>query len=375
VILQIGTSNAERAVKVAKIVENDVAAIDINMGCPKSFSVKGGMGAALAANIENAKKILSALKNAVKIPITCKIRIKKTIEDTILHVKELEMAGIDAIAIHARTRDERPPHPPHPEFIKAVVDSGIKIPVICNGFSKEITKHSDIQRYKDICGSTSIMLARAAEWNVSIFRPQGLLPIHDIIKMYLKYAIDYDNTVANTKYNIQNILLDKQETEQGKRFLASETMKQICEVFGEDIKEYYQKKQLELRERINKLSEEPQQKKIKLSNGNKNDDDDIIFENITYSRSNYLKDTELPKSLLHLYAKKNLSQIPKYTFERKGNQFRAILHLDGKKYSSTVYDKNKKSAEQCACLCALTHLKLVTREELIENRSLNRYQS
>lgn len=94
------------------------------------------MGAALAANMPNAIKILTALKKTVSIPVTCKIRIKKTIEDTIAHVKELESTGIDAIAIHARTRDERPPHSPHPEFIKAVVEAGIKIPVICNGFSR-----------------------------------------------------------------------------------------------------------------------------------------------------------------------------------------------------------------------------------------------
>lgn len=325
------------------------------------------MGAALAANIENAKKILTALKNAVKISVTCKIRIKKTIEETIAHVKELESTGIDAIAIHARTRDERPPHSPHPEFIKAVVDSGIKIPVICNGFSREIIKHADIQKYKDICETSSIMLARAAEWNVSIFRPQGLLPMHEIIQKYLKYAIDYDNTTANTKYNIQNILLDKQETEQGKLFLASESMEQICEVF--DMKEYYQKKQLEFQARIKELSEndEPPEKKIKI-------DDDVLYENITYIRSNYLKDTELPKSILHLYAKKNLSQIPKYTFERKGSQFRAILHLDGKKYSSKVWDKSKRAAEQCACLVACFRLKLVSQQELIDIRSLDRYQ-
>lgn len=37
VVLQLGTANAERALKVAKMVENDVAAIDINMGCPKDL--------------------------------------------------------------------------------------------------------------------------------------------------------------------------------------------------------------------------------------------------------------------------------------------------------------------------------------------------
>lgn len=74
VVLQLGTANAERALKVAKMVENDVAAIDINMGCPKDFSLKGGMGAALLTNPERAKSILNTLVQNVKIPVTCKIR-------------------------------------------------------------------------------------------------------------------------------------------------------------------------------------------------------------------------------------------------------------------------------------------------------------
>lgn len=74
VVLQLGTANAERALKVAKMVENDVAAIDINMGCPKEFSLKGGMGAALLSDPDRAKCILKTLVDNVKIPITCKIR-------------------------------------------------------------------------------------------------------------------------------------------------------------------------------------------------------------------------------------------------------------------------------------------------------------
>lgn len=114
VILQIGTASAERALKTARLVEKDVAGIDINMGCPKEFSVKGGMGVALAANIENAKAILSTLVTSLSIPVTCKIRIRKTTEETIAHVKDLMSTGIKAIAIHGRNRDERPQHKPHP---------------------------------------------------------------------------------------------------------------------------------------------------------------------------------------------------------------------------------------------------------------------
>lgn len=117
------------------------------------------MGVALAANIENAKKILTTLVENLTIPVTCKIRIKKTIEETVEHVKELISTGIKAIAIHGRMREERPRHAPHPEVIKAVAESSI-IPIICNGGSKEIEKFSDIFKFKEECGADSVMIAR-----------------------------------------------------------------------------------------------------------------------------------------------------------------------------------------------------------------------
>jgi tRNA-dihydrouridine synthase 2 len=43
----MGTSDGDRAVAVAKMLESDIAGVDVNMGCPKEFSIKGGMGAAL----------------------------------------------------------------------------------------------------------------------------------------------------------------------------------------------------------------------------------------------------------------------------------------------------------------------------------------
>lgn len=74
VVLQMGTCCAERALRVGRMVENDVAGIDINMGCPKEFSIKGGMGAALMTKPENAKDILRTLVKGLTIPVTCKVR-------------------------------------------------------------------------------------------------------------------------------------------------------------------------------------------------------------------------------------------------------------------------------------------------------------
>lgn len=183
VVLQLGTANAERALKIAKMVENDVAAIDINMGCPKEFSIKGGMGAALLTDPERAKSILKTLVENVSIPVTCKIRLLNNLDETIALAKEFEALGIAAIAVHGRKKNERPQHAVNTEAIRRVAES-ISIPVIANGGSREIERYADIAKFKELCGASSVMIARAAEWNVTIFRPEGISPI----KLNFKYS-------------------------------------------------------------------------------------------------------------------------------------------------------------------------------------------
>lgn len=49
----------------------------------------------------------------------------------------------------------------------------LKIPVIANGGSRDIENYKDVLKFRGECGTTSVMIARAAEWNVSIFRKEG----------------------------------------------------------------------------------------------------------------------------------------------------------------------------------------------------------
>lgn len=56
-IVQLGTSDGQRALNAARLVEKDVAGIDINMGCPKKFSLQGGMGSALLDHPDKIKQV------------------------------------------------------------------------------------------------------------------------------------------------------------------------------------------------------------------------------------------------------------------------------------------------------------------------------
>ncbi|XP_034087851.1 tRNA-dihydrouridine(20) synthase [NAD(P)+]-like, partial [Gymnodraco acuticeps] len=223
VVFQMGTADPDRALIVAKLVEKDVAAIDVNMGCPKEYSTKGGMGAALLSDPDKIVAILRTLVTGVSIPVTCKIRILPTVEETVSLVRRIEETGVAAVAVHGRLREERPRHPLHCDVIKAVAGA-VSVPIIANGGSLDLVKtNADIEEFRKKTGSSSVMLARAAMWNVSVFSPSGPFPLEKVMEDYLKYAIRYENHAFNTKYCLCQMLRDKVESPQGKLLQAAQT--------------------------------------------------------------------------------------------------------------------------------------------------------
>lgn len=184
VVFQMGTANAQRALKTARLVADDVAGIDINMGCPKEFSIKGGMGAALLSKPDTVRDILTTLVQGLPHkPITCKIRLLPTEEATLDLVRLIESTGVAAIAVHGRLQSQRPREPVSPEqaaMIRKVVDT-VKVPVIANGGSLDIKSYSDIAGFLKQTGCSSVMIARSAQWNMSVFRPEGLLDRKDVV--------------------------------------------------------------------------------------------------------------------------------------------------------------------------------------------------
>ncbi|XP_037046073.1 tRNA-dihydrouridine(20) synthase [NAD(P)+]-like isoform X1 [Bradysia coprophila] len=374
VVLQMGTASAERALQVGKLVENDVAAIDINMGCPKEFSVKGGMGIALLNNAENAKKILKTLVDGLTIPVTCKIRIFPDIERTISLVKEFEAIGISAIAVHGRTRQERPQHKVHADMIRKVAEN-LDIPVIANGGSNQIKTYDDIFKFKENSGTSSVMVARAAQWNPSIFQNGPLMPLDDVIKELLKLSIEFDNSPSNTKYCVQMMLRELQETPRGKKFLECQTLEEICDIW--ELGRYCREKQLEYQERgsasrrnvipgklLQKQNEdEPAAKKIKF-------DDDVIERNVAFFRTHYEDVRDLPKSVLHAHAVRNFKPIPVYRTQQQDRLFRTVVEFGKKKYSSLYWEKNKRFAEQGAALVCILNLGLIDEDVLIKKGSI-----
>ncbi len=154
----------ERLAEAARLcAEMGFAGIDINMGCPVKKVVRHGAGAALMKDPIRAEQIVAAVRRAVSIPLTVKMRSAWSASEgnAIELGRRLAGAGADAIIIHARTRSQFYSGRADWELIGRAV-AALDIPVIGNGDLRAV---EDGKRRQTQTGCAGIMIGRAALGN------------------------------------------------------------------------------------------------------------------------------------------------------------------------------------------------------------------
>ena len=198
VAFQLGTASAGDALRAAQVVCADVRAIDINMGCPVKFSVQGGMGAALLSKPERVKDILGTLvRNLPGVPVTCKIRLLDSAHDTLQLARAIQETGVAALAVHGRRRNDRPRWWAQWDQVALLRQQlGSELPLLPNG---DIFLPEHMRGAREATGCDSLMLARGAMWNASLFgAPEAeLRPQREVVARYVALCRRYDTYLGS----------------------------------------------------------------------------------------------------------------------------------------------------------------------------------
>ena len=142
--------------------------IDLNFGCPIDLVVRRGSGAALMKKPGLLARIVGAVRQAVDLPLSVKIRLGYSQEKlNCVHVAELAVdAGADAVGVHGRTRAQRYRLSARWDLIDEVARA-VEVPVLGNG---DILTPWDLERRCDETGVRSFLVARGALIKPWIFR-------------------------------------------------------------------------------------------------------------------------------------------------------------------------------------------------------------
>lgn len=175
-----GSDPATMAEAARQVEATGAEMIDINCGCSVKKVLKTGSGSALMGDPTLAREIFRAVKGAISIPLTVKMRSgwDASGDDALLLARYAEEVGVDAVAVHPRTAKQAFRGHSDWSVIKRVKDA-LSIPVIGNG---DILTPEDALRMFETTDCDAVMIGRAAIGDPALFKRINALLSGEIVK-------------------------------------------------------------------------------------------------------------------------------------------------------------------------------------------------
>ncbi len=203
---QIFGSDKESFAYAAKYIEENMKPdiIDINMGCPvPKVAVRAQAGSALLKNPDKVYEIVKSVVEAVKVPVTVKIRSgwDQNSINAVKIAKKIEAAGASAITVHARTRSQGYSGKADWNIIKQVKEN-VTIPVIGNG---DIKSCYDAKRMLEETGCDAVMIGRGVIGNPWLIKEtinyleKGIEPVKVSYEERINMILEHLDRLIKTK--------------------------------------------------------------------------------------------------------------------------------------------------------------------------------
>lgn len=198
------TCMATQAARVQERLGDRLAFIDVNMGCPVRKVVRRGEGSALMKDPEHAARIVSAIVEAVDVPVTAKFRSGWTNEEhsAVDFAKRLEQAGASLVSVHGRSARQMYRGAADWDVI-AQVKSSVSIFVAGSG---DVFSHDDALRMMNECGVDAVHIARGSRGNPWIFTGhtpdahERLAAMREHFDLFCQYAEPLKHSHADEPY-------------------------------------------------------------------------------------------------------------------------------------------------------------------------------
>lgn len=168
---QFCANDPEYLLSAARYVAPYCDAVDLNLGCPQGIAKKGNYGAFLQEQRPLVHKLINTLHEELQVPVTAKIRVQATREDTLEYAKMVLDAGANVLAVHGRERHQKGVLTGLADWsaIRHLRDSLPPETVIfANG---NILEHDDISSCLEATGADAVMSAEANLYDPSVFGP------------------------------------------------------------------------------------------------------------------------------------------------------------------------------------------------------------
>lgn len=206
IALQLGGSDPSALAECAKVAEQKgYDEINLNLGCPSDKVQAGRFGACLMRESEQVAQCISAMKQAVRIPVTAKTRIGIDHQDSYEFFQDFVLtqvdAGCDKLIIHARKawlnglnpKQNRTIPPVNYDYVYQLKKELSHIPVVING---NITSINEISTHLELLDG--VMLGRLAcdnpyriaQMHNALYPEYELIKRSDLFQIYIEYLLD-----------------------------------------------------------------------------------------------------------------------------------------------------------------------------------------